>query len=590
MVSISCEHPYVGQRNAKTWKTVWKTVEWICYCTLGTVALFLVSEVIRDYAKQKTSTSSELQPITEDPHIGICFNNPATSDPAHAWKMYDLLTDLNITYFHTSGDEAIPIILQEGNNIIPGSNGDSIFVKRSARCYSLTSKNKNLHSLEGAIRLIVLQFSKKIKAVDPALAHLQGKALPNWVYFVITSNANSYGIESGQFYEGKPEMVVMPINHFVSVDLETESYQNLPDIGEGCESRNFWEVIEEAFVAAIEDTCPQPCSPTIMPNNKLDLCTLETTSNGNTGFNYDCAQSVLSQVSDDLSNFKPPCNKLQYKDTSQGLISLIYGFIFAYRKYNPYDGAEMDLESQSNHKEYMSHEDENIRLYQILLDFSDEQPTIYFEYKFPKFIMSYQQYVTITFGDLIGNVGGMLSLFIGFSFIDNILSMVGYLTVFWQKINNRKKISVVKDNPEPSKNGTLPNQKGKNADEPKKTSVPIKKAELTTVNEVKCEDPSSGNPEIKESCADGSDNKAKAQVETSNQTEKEKGVPNPNSDIVEEIEEASIANELDGNEPKSVKIETSAVENMKKEGRLSAKKEEMIVNAEVHTESETIPT
>ena len=54
--------------------------------------------------------------------------------------------------------------------------------------------------------------------------------------------------------------------------------------------------------------------------------------------------------------------------------------------------------------------------------------------------------------------------------------------------------------------------------------------------------------------------------------------------------EAPIANKLDGNEPKSTKTETSVVENNKKvEGRLSPKQEGMVVNAEVHTESENIP-
>ena len=107
-----------------------------------------------DYANKRTSMYSEEHPITEHPQISICFN-----DPIAAWKMYELGSEINITYIY--GSKGSELILGENENKLPESQNEFIVVKRSTRCYMLTamSNSKEFHPLNGQHRQIKLEFS-----------------------------------------------------------------------------------------------------------------------------------------------------------------------------------------------------------------------------------------------------------------------------------------------------------------------------------------------------------------------------------------------------------------------------------------------
>ena len=145
---------------------------------------------------------SEEHPITEHPQISICFNDPTTSDPIDAWKVYELGSDINITYIY--GSKGSELILGENENKLPESQNEFIVVKRSTRCYTLTamSNSKEFHPLNGQHRQIKLEFSPKIKAMDNDLSKsilsIDFYELTNYVLFR-KNNIAKYDLLHGHF-------------------------------------------------------------------------------------------------------------------------------------------------------------------------------------------------------------------------------------------------------------------------------------------------------------------------------------------------------------------------------------------------------
>ena len=77
------------------------------------------------------------------------------------------------------------------------------------------------------------------------------------------------------------------------------------------------------------------------------------------------------------------------------------------------------------------------------------EATVLFSYKFdmPEVISVKEQYIIMELDDLIGIVGGTLGLFIGFSFLDNSLTMMNYFIIFLKKLKTfyvSKKVNEIK--------------------------------------------------------------------------------------------------------------------------------------------------
>ena len=57
-------------------------------------------------------------------------------------------------------------------------------------------------------------------------------------YFTATSQANAHGSESGTFFEGKPHLTKIKLNHEATVTLKPYQYQYLSDVKDGCQATN----------------------------------------------------------------------------------------------------------------------------------------------------------------------------------------------------------------------------------------------------------------------------------------------------------------------------------------------------------------
>ena len=73
--------------------------------------------------------------------------------------------------------------------------------------------------------------------------------------------------------------------------IKVNKFQYLSDVGDGCEARDFWEIVETAFIAELGNFCPVQCSPMILPSGKLDICL--------PGFEFACAADVLQRVANE---------------------------------------------------------------------------------------------------------------------------------------------------------------------------------------------------------------------------------------------------------------------------------------------------
>lgn len=383
-------------------KIVLVSFEWIIYLCLAILAIYSTTGVLKDYAKRKTSMGVDiLQPLTSHPHIAVCFND-VMDGSAKDTKMFDLITQVNITYIYTS--EQPGLILREGENLLPKSDGESIVVKRGIKCYMLESKTKTFQAPKGKARTIKVEFNQNLKADE----------LPIKLYFMATSEVNSYGLEYGTAYEGKPDVNALFLNEKIHIEFEVNKFLYLSDVGDGCEVENFWDLVESAFVKEMENFCPVLCRPTILPSGLLDPCLLP--------YDYVCAASVLQKaVNEKLAVFKSPCQKIEYKGVFYDIYN-IEGLALLYSVDNT----------------------GNLILDPYKLQFQEHLPTVMYTYKFeiPEAMTVYEEYLVTSFEDMIGIVGGTLGVYIGFVCFDNCMAFVDYLIMFGQKIATLRKRKV----------------------------------------------------------------------------------------------------------------------------------------------------
>ena len=394
------------------------SVHWILYSSLAMLAIYLSTGVIKDYANSKTSLGWGRQPLASHPHITLCFNDLSSFDTSKGIKMYALGTEVNITYMYS--DEQQGIVLKEGENLLPNTNGESIIVKRGTKCYMIASKSKTSQAFKGNARTIKVEFNRNLKAEE----------LPNQLYFIATSEANSYGLESNVAYEGTPDVTALRLNYQADLEFKVNKFQYLSDVGNGCESRDFWEIVETAFTEEMGNFCPVQCAPSILPSGKLDICP--------PGFETGCALDVLQRiVNEKLNVFRSPCRKLEYKSFQLNDINVrMDGFKNAY------------VDDQYG----------EIVLHQVFFQFMEDPLTAIYKYRFerPEMMTVYEEYVVTSFEDMIGIVGGTLGVYIGFACFDNFLAFVDYLIFIWQKISQLRKRKVSPKNPEQVKEKSLP--------------------------------------------------------------------------------------------------------------------------------------
>ena len=302
-----------------------------------------------------------------------------------------------------------PMMLKDGDNILPGGK-EMLVVQKSLKCYQIVSRSDAFESLNAQSRTLKVEFNSL----------LTEDQLPARVIFVFTSEDNSYGVESGEFPDGTPFITEILLNHEKTVELKPQQFNFLEEAGDGCSKSTRWEQVALKFSARIPDLCPIPCLPRPLPNISMERCVqLDFTNSGySLTSEYKCAQSVVVEAMNEVQlETSKTCSKLQYK----GKVIKEDQKMEGYQAIVAYTGIFQ------NDPTVVWHDGKELT----------KLPTVKLHYTFerPEKTTVAQEYIVVTFEDLISIVGGNLGLFIGFAFSDWIFTMMGYCTFIINKIN-----------------------------------------------------------------------------------------------------------------------------------------------------------
>ena len=394
------------------------------FILLSILAIASVQGALTAYSEKKKGLSSELQPITEHPTFTICFAiSKALSN--YDFRYFDLGKDFNLTYSIRS-DRFVhllsihenfmktyvstcsqPIILYEKENEIPELQDEAIVVQRLQKCYRISSKSRRFNSLKGNDRSFKIEFGH----------HLTKNDLAPRVIIYATSDANSYGAEIDRFYNGNPSVFEIKLNYQATILFKPKKMQSSKEIRIGCADKTIWELTAEDYLKMVHDYCPDPCSPLILPNVEMVPCYNHSFSMAKccNDIFYNKAMSKVAET------YGGPCNQMEYESKILDQ-SRIKGFdhlvLWKIDVYNSHLNNDI-IGPNWAHK-------------------WEKKPTVVFSYRFenPEMMTVYQEYIVVTFVDLIGIVGGNLSMFIGFAFYDFALDALEFFLMLGAKIKD----------------------------------------------------------------------------------------------------------------------------------------------------------
>ena len=201
-----------------------------------------------------------------------------------------------------------PVILQRGDNVIPGLDGEIISIKKSFMCYQIRSKSKQFKSILGEDKTFTIEFYSK--NLDFSKTHNANKrdVMPTRAIFYATSFENSFGVESSEFYYGNPQIIEILLNHHSIVELKPKQYHLIKEKS-GCVEKTKYQIWEEIFAKSVLDMCPNPCTLLLMPNETFPICEFGIHSE----YDWKCSSQILYDLEGKYENFAPLCSRTDYE-------------------------------------------------------------------------------------------------------------------------------------------------------------------------------------------------------------------------------------------------------------------------------------
>ena len=121
-------------------------------------------------------------------------------------------------------------------------NGETINLHSGIMCYKITPKDA-FKSMQGHLRTIKVEFG----------SHLKSEDLPSRVTFFLTSEANSYGVESSFFADGEPYVSEISLNRQEVLTLKPVKRQYLKEMRDGCSDKTAWEMTTEVYTQKVKE-------------------------------------------------------------------------------------------------------------------------------------------------------------------------------------------------------------------------------------------------------------------------------------------------------------------------------------------------
>ena len=133
--------------------------------------------------------------------------------------------------------QSAPLVLDLADNI--ALNGETINLHSGLMCYKVTPKKGNLYqSMQGKFRSVKIEFGSHVKYYQ----------LPRKAIFFLTSEVNSYGVESAYYADGDPYIAEVALNHEKKLILQPKKFHYLPEMREGCYEKSVWEMAVEGYL------------------------------------------------------------------------------------------------------------------------------------------------------------------------------------------------------------------------------------------------------------------------------------------------------------------------------------------------------
>ena len=189
--------------------------------------------------------------------------------------------------------------MQRGDNKIPGLDNEIISIRDTLRCYKIRVKSKQFKSILGEDRTFTIEFFSK--------TFNQKRMPPPRAIFYATSFESSFGVDTSDFSYGNPQIIEIVLNHHSVVELKPKQYHLIKEKS-GCVEKTKYEIIEEWFAKNVLDMCPNPCSPFLMPNETLPVCTVGV----HTMYDWNSAKDVHNSVNGKYVNYAPLCSRTDY--------------------------------------------------------------------------------------------------------------------------------------------------------------------------------------------------------------------------------------------------------------------------------------
>ena len=295
-------------------------------------------------------------------------------------------------------------MLKEGENLIPNVEDEAISVQGGLSCYKLTHKNEHSDPIKAYESKITIEFDKRFT---------ENELAPR-LTFLTTSEANSYGVEFASFRSGDPLKTIVVLNQDISIKIKPKMVQHLKDVGDKCEERNYWSLVEELFVPKVKEMCPTLCTAFILPNNSItEICKTQS--------EVGCASSIFMEAMKDVKfSYNGPCTTIEYDEVGK----------------TEEQRAEEEIKIIDGFPELVGPPSmTNPMGFKIPKDW-DGKPTVMVSYTFekPEKMTVRSEYLVVNFENLIGLVGGTLSMFLGFAFTDTTFDLMNLTVAMVSKI------------------------------------------------------------------------------------------------------------------------------------------------------------
>ena len=283
-------------------------------------------------------------------------------------------SEFNITYqtFESDGiTSAEKISLEIGENLISVSkikvSLTKIYSRWNSICYKIyTTRKADFRETEIKLKTSSSKYLGKTK-----------------LFF--TSEDNSYGVTNNEFLDGKDFSTHLTGRNWKEISLSVEKNIKLK-----CNDESFFEYVESRLSVSNFENCTQTCVRTSLPNEHYPIC----------------------------PNFKDWYDKVNLtapeEDCNWGIVRDLI----------------KDIIATDERLKTCTTIDYSGKIMTEKNDLTSNELGIQYRYTFPLRAKIYQEYLITDTINLIGSVGGLLGLFIGFSFSNIITCLMEYIGAY----------------------------------------------------------------------------------------------------------------------------------------------------------------